>query len=802
MFQLFLKMAACTASLVLALSVEGQDLPNLPQKKTVFDPKVRRRAEKGQKSLGASWAQYLKSNPWKSSDNKAVAPQMHVLLAPDVEKSLEANLPFPQRQSFARSTKAEYIEPEVLRSHEGVLSVTLEGAHAHNQIGTDPVYLRAFNGKLVGPTLRLKPGDQLRLTLKNKMPGQRWQPNMMNTLNSFNTMNMHFHGLHVSPNGISDNVLIQVGPDETQEYVVDIPTNHTTGTYWYHPHRHGSTAGDVASGMSGALIIEAREGEPGLDHIPEIKAAKDRVMVLNQIPYLYKNTVVDPPNSPKSFDLPEGLVEEEFQQYIFGPGDWGALGRYTTINGVQLPVIRMRPGQLERWRFVDSGQREMIKLRLIPNPAVPATGLPPINFQEIAVDGLALGKMIETPMIELWPGYRSDVLVQAPMSRGEYLLIDDVSPASATIGGQDKPLNYVARIVIEGGPDPMKLPPSDSMAALRLPSITDAEITGQQQANYGILLVGQNAVFTIDGKSFDMETARTLKLNDVDEWTIRSINDVGPVTHPFHIHVNPFEVTSIMAPDGANSGTLIELLKNGPVWRDTVKIPGNGIVKMRTRYTDFIGTFVQHCHILDHEDQGMMQLIDIVDPTNNAAAANVSVVPTIRSFAPDFRLSDAFGTVTSLDANQGKPVVVFFFKGHGCLHCAQQVQAFTENHDAFQHRGVRVIGVTSDDVNTLKNALESSPCPFTILSDPQGIAFAKYGCLSESGLRHGTFCIDKKQQICWGTVGESPYLSVKDLLEQIEPVTALFTDESTDPAQFSGGLERPVSAKTPSKPVN
>ena len=73
----------------------------------------------------------------------------------------------------------------------------------------------------------------------------------------------------------------------------------------------------------------------------------------------------------------------------------------------------------------------------------------------------------------------------------------------------------------------------------------------------------------------------------------------------------------------------------------------------------------------------------------------------------------------------GKPVVVFFFKGHGCLHCAQQVQAFTENHDAFQHRGVRVIGVTSDDVNTLKNALESSPCPFTILSDPQGIAFAK-----------------------------------------------------------------------------
>ncbi len=195
-----------------------------------------------------------------------------------MDKAREASLPAPQRLSLARATTAEYRDPDVAASKDGQLAITLDVNFAKNQIGSDPVFLRNFNGQLVGPTLRLKPGDRLHLTLKNSLPGERWRPNMMNTLNDFDTLNMHFHGLHVSPNGISDNVLIQVGPHSTQEYIVDIPANHPPGTYWYHPHRHGSTAGTVASGLSGALIIGG-----GLDDIPAIKAARERVMVLNQI---------------------------------------------------------------------------------------------------------------------------------------------------------------------------------------------------------------------------------------------------------------------------------------------------------------------------------------------------------------------------------------------------------------------------------------------------------------------------------------------------------------------------------------
>jgi len=753
-----------SAVLCLSFAAHSQVSPNKVKPSEKVDLKERERAEKAVGNLAEEWAKFASPPLDHTPVNILNVAPPEILMAPEIEKQREETLALPLRQSLARTTKAAYVEPDVVRSKRGELRVTLEAAYAHNQIGNDPVYLRSFNGKLVGPTLRAKPGDRLCITVKNKMPGERWLPNMMNTLNSFNTLNMHYHGLHVSPNGISDNVLIQIGPEETQEYVLDIPRNHTSGTYWYHPHRHGSTAGTVASGMSGALIIEG-----GLDDIPEIKAAKERVMVLNQIPYLMKD-------SPQG---KVGLIEAEFADQIFGPGDWPTLGRYTTINGVQLPVIRMRPGQVERWRIVDSGQRETILLKIIRNPAGGTQSPERINFQEIAVDGLALGKMVERLAIELWPGYRSDVLVQAPTTGGEYLLIDDEISGGSTINGTNKPLNYVARIIIEGKTDVMKLPTNQQMERLRLPSIKDGEITGQQEARYGIQFVGGSPIFTINGKSFDMETARQLKLNDVDEWTLVSANDtnISFVTHPFHIHVNPFEVTSIMAPGTSSSGgsELQEQLKDGPVWRDTVKIPGGGYVKMRTRYTDFIGTFVQHCHILDHEDQGMMQLIDIVSNSAPAIAASSPPAPGIGSLAPDFALLDAEGKNYTLAELEGKPSVVFFFKGHGCLHCVRQVAAFTEHYESFSKRGIQVIGVTSDTADALRDALTSFPCPFPILADPEGIAFAKFSCVNAGGTQHGTFVLNASRQVNWRTVGSSPYLTVEDLIEKV-----LLTDSAVN----------------------
>jgi len=721
----------------------------------------RAEVDKAWKMLSQKWQQHAAAKATEAKPKVLLKQPLRNMTLPQMEKlEIEAKMPAPQRESLARQTLNGYTDPEELRSKDGVLTAVLVATYAKNFIGEDPVYLRSYNGHLVGPTLRVKPGDTMRITVKNDLPTQPWKKDSMNTLHDFNTTNLHTHGLHVSPNGISDNVLIEIGPGATQDYEIVIPKDHPCGTFWYHAHHHGSTAANVASGMSGALIIEG-----DLDKVPEIKAAKERVMVLNQIPYIYKNTLDDGNGGTVTFNFPEGIIEEKLAGYIFGPGDWAALGRYTTVNGVQLPVIRMKPGQIERWRIVDSGQREQIDLQLTAMDG----SSPGIPFHEIAVDGLPLGKSIQKDVLELLPGYRSDVLVKAPDKPGEYLLVDQA--VTSGINGEGEPLKYVARVVIEGDPVAMKLPADSSMAQFRLPTLKDAKIDLQQTAVYGILPTANgNVRFTIDGESFNMDQAKELLLGNTDEWTV-SVKNGGTINtgHPFHIHVNPFEVYSILGPkDPADPNSpQVEQLTGGPVWRDTIWVPNNGTVKFRTQYTKFIGTFVQHCHILDHEDQGMMQLVDIKDPkAPSTAALPTQPVPANGTPAPAFNRPDGTGTFRSQSEFAGQRHVVFLFKGHGCLHCSQQVAEFTAMYEQFKAKGIQVIGITSDKPEVLKKALAQNPAPFPILSDPDGQAFAAYGCSRNNGFTHGTFLVDEKGMVVWSTTGSGPYLNVSTLLEK------------------------------------
>jgi FtsP/CotA-like multicopper oxidase with cupredoxin domain len=133
--------------------------------------------------------------------------------------------------------------PEVKRRRWRVRA-TLEVKYGENQrIAGCPVHLRSYNGQLVGPTLRAKPGDKIIIHLKNMLPpNPPRDPQNMNMPHDFNTTNLHTHGLHVSPSGISDNVLRQMPPpadgskEADYEVEIDIPANHPAGTFWYHPH--------------------------------------------------------------------------------------------------------------------------------------------------------------------------------------------------------------------------------------------------------------------------------------------------------------------------------------------------------------------------------------------------------------------------------------------------------------------------------------------------------------------------------------------------------------------------------------
>src|SRR5215217_126845 len=303
----------------------------------------------------------------------------------------------------------QLLEPRTVLPDGGILDYELRVAYSKFWIAGCEVELRTYNGSLVGDTIRARPGDLLRIRLVNDLPAashphpQVPPPSGHMHDFSFNITNLHTHGLHVSPSGNSDNVLVEVRPGESFDYEIQVPLDHPTGTFWYHAHVHGSTAVQLSSGMSGFIIIEG-----GLDDVPEIAAATDLELVLQQISYQADGKI-------ESFDS-------------FGESNWNVSNRLITINGQVVPTINMRPGEVQRWRFVHSGVRENINLHLEGHV-----------LHEVAADGLALGRMADWGNgLLLAPGYRTDVLVQANVlpagsTSRRYLLLDGGVPPRQSI---------------------------------------------------------------------------------------------------------------------------------------------------------------------------------------------------------------------------------------------------------------------------------------------------------------------------------------------------------------------------------
>ncbi len=166
----------------------------------------------------------------------------------------------------------------------------------------DPVHVRAYNGTLIAPTISVEPSQTVRILLENQLPVESEAacppPEGQNhTVPScFSTTNLHYHGLHVSPTGNSDNVLLQIAPGQHFAYEINIPADHPAGTFWYHSHRHGSTALEVASGMEGPLIVRGRRslsqraiyGTADIDTVLRKATGApldEQILLFQQIPY-------------------------------------------------------------------------------------------------------------------------------------------------------------------------------------------------------------------------------------------------------------------------------------------------------------------------------------------------------------------------------------------------------------------------------------------------------------------------------------------------------------------------------------
>jgi len=619
------------------------------------------------------------------------------------------------QEASSPATPGAATGPEV-RANLDVVTLRSRIWNANSQM-FDQVDLRAYQDAArptppdrpyVAPTLVAQPGNTVRILMRNLLadePGCPGHGPDINIPHCFNTTNLHTHGLWVSPAGISDNVLRTLPPNKTftYEYEYNIPADHPAGTFWYHPHVHGSTAIQVASGLAGALIIKG-ERLPSRDMatgklVPgDIdvlmrdggKPAPDQVFVFQQIQYICRD--------PNSTTTPKGPKTNPDGTWRCDPGDVGVLdgydvfggskfatsGRFTTVNGATMAPLEERAtaGVPQRWRFIHGGVADTIRVsirkkrpnvkalsfvgagalsqdQLIAKQCEPvADALPQF---EIATDGLTRAKVFERSSTTLQPGYRSDVLIAFP-EPGAYCVIDEVvnvAQSGVTGGSQRRQLLFTVDVDPGQGPAPAPREQVKTMlvtAAEALPIAdqalksfivgglqTDLDLaafTPHESLDKASIDTHQKLYFSLnkawtrqpDGKlglpqgagightpdtlrRFDpKDFERTLVLGNTDEWELR-IDSAGIVIgHPFHIHVNPFEIIAVEK--GGVEQTAIPTsqyfgLKG--TFKDTIFVEPDTVVRVRSHYRRYVGDFVLHCHILNHEDVGMMEMVRIAD---------------------------------------------------------------------------------------------------------------------------------------------------------------------------------------------
>jgi L-ascorbate oxidase len=568
--------------------------------------------------------------------------------------------------------------------------------------------------RYVSPSIDARPGDTVRIKLNNKLPPvtTSYDPGCAQTGNydhniphCFNGTNLHFHGLNVNPSGNGDNVLLSINPGVKFEYEVAIAPEHPAGTFWYHTHRHGSTALQVGSGMAGPLIIKGdrlptQTTNGDLDVLLDgVRTMKDRTLVFQQIQY----GCFDQNQNIKFIRNQAGTAVRAWvcdpndvggvETYKDGNGlgfgtfsSWGQSGRYTSINGYVIPTFQMKQNAVERWRMIHGGVRDTIRVIFVkangpsvdPRPgehlaAEEMEAFIQANcsfttqfFDVVAADGLTLNKAIHTRNVTLQPGYRWDMLVSFP-TEGEYCMLDVLSTATESVGGLPSGVRLLGIVKVAPDQDNVqrgtvteqlvdaasKTMPANIRDAVIADlnngltlsrftphkTIAPSELSGGQNLTFDIL--GGNTPapqFTVANQLFatagynpqpynPARLDRKLTLGTAEEWKLTA-NGAG---HPFHIHVNPFEIVSIVR----NSNPAVDVSAPGAfdggdpqypglrgMWKDTLWIKPAYTVTLRTRYERYIGEFVLHCHILDHEDMGMMQNVAIVLPGGHSSSVN------------------------------------------------------------------------------------------------------------------------------------------------------------------------------------
>lgn len=484
-----------------------------------------------------------------------------------------------------------------LYSQNGVLKADFTMAHSVDENGyTHYCYKYSTpTGVVESPTLRLNPGDRLLLNVKNRIASSGSDSSDGMEMSApvgvycgdggnvtIDSTNVHFHGLNVPPICHQDdvlNTLIQPGTPGFQ-FDIQIPVTEPPGLYWYHPHIHGFTEFQVNGGAAGALIVEGME-----KYRPEVTGLTERVFTIRQ----------------------EYLVP-------WVPGPYQLTLNYQNAAAVEgpAPIILMQPGEKQFWRILNATLQDFMPLQVTFNDV-------PQPLQLIALDGYPVAQTRMQDTILVPPAGRAEFIVPAPPA-GVTARFQVLNYSTGPTGNPDlgQPLANMQLNNSGSQKQSAKLAetsPQLSPDRLKFAGLQDLTPTAQRKLYFSEEFGGTNGpiqfYITVDGekpKIFEPAEKPTIvtHVGAVEDWTIENR---ALETHDFHIHQIHFLLMEINGKPVPN-----------PELRDTFEVPywsGTGpypSIKVRMDFRDptTAGTFVYHCHILLHEDLGMMHKIQVL----------------------------------------------------------------------------------------------------------------------------------------------------------------------------------------------
>ena len=367
---------------------------------------------------------------------------------------------------------------------------------------------------------------------------------------------VHWHGLHI-PASSDGSPFHPVAPGGQHDYVFTIPRG-SAGTYWYHPHPHHQTGYQVAKGLYGAIVVKAPD-----DPLPT--SLSEKLLILSDNRFLRDGTI----DVPDESTLQGGIDAEN-----------GREGDVLFVNGQVMPTLTIRSGEIQRWRVINASAARVYRLALRGH-----------TFTHVGSDGGLFEHPVDVSEIVLANGERAELLVRGTGVPGSETVLQTL-PYDRYIP-QTRPKDWNTprdlMTVAYSGDGPVS-PPTVPNVLRAVLALDTAHVTATR-----VLSLSQHM---INGKMMDMSRVDiATRLGATEIWKVENL--VG-MDHPFHLHGFQFQVL--------DRNGVPERVRR---WKDTVNVPKHETVRFIVRFDDYAGKWMYHCHILDHEDHGMMGILEI-----------------------------------------------------------------------------------------------------------------------------------------------------------------------------------------------